>query len=118
MLERIAAAVEDSRRFVRDSMQGDPASARPWAIKYFSDNLVVGFPFTDEASDGCAAVTFALRCSQRYQLRMALNGFFIRGAVTEGLLCLTDDVIFGPTLVESYQLESKTAIVPRILVTD
>lgn len=119
-LERISAAIADSRRFVRETMQEKhaPDVVSRLAVKYFSDNLVLGYPFEAGTADAVAAALFVIRCAQKYQLRMSLNGFFIRGALTEGLICLTDDIIFGPTLVESYALESKTAIVPRILVTE
>lgn len=120
LLEKIAAAVEDSRRYVRETMAEETArsTARTWSLKYFSDNLVLGVPSDDDEAHASQTIAFVLRCAQRYQLRMSFNGFFIRGAITDGLLCLSDDIIFGPTLVESYQLESKTAVVPRILITD
>ncbi len=120
LLERIYAAIEDSRQFVRETMAGSDGvnPADRWAIKYFSDNLVLGHPLDDPALEPALAAMFVIRCVARYQLRMSLNGFFIRGALTQGLICLADDIIFGPTLVESYQLESKTAIVPRILLTE
>lgn len=119
-LEKIAAAIDDSRRFVRETMQETetPDVVNRLAVKYFSDNLVLGYPFNSDGADAVTAALFVIRCVQKYQLRMSLNGFFIRGGLTQGLLCLTDDIIFGPTLIESYALESKTAIVPRILVTE
>ena len=49
---------------------------------------------------------------------MALSGFFVRGALTLGPLCVTDEIIFGTALIESYQLESKASIVPRVVVTE
>jgi hypothetical protein len=59
-----------------------------------------------------------IRCAQRYQLRMALNGFFLRGALTQGQICLTDDIIFGSALLECYQLETKASIVPRVILAE
>ena len=59
-----------------------------------------------------------MRCVQRYQLHMALRGFFVRGAMTLGPICLTDEIVFGSSLIESYVLESKTSIVPRVILTD
>jgi hypothetical protein len=47
---------------------------------------------------------------------MVLNGFFVRGAMSIGQICLTDEIIFGSALVECYQGESKSAIVPRVLL--
>jgi hypothetical protein len=119
ILERIAAAISDSRQFVRQAFADQPlADPSRWALKFFSDNLVFGYPFgTDGFSPGRVA-SFAVRCVQRYQLRMALSGFFVRGALTPGHICLTDEIIFGSALIECYQLESKVSIVPRVLLTE
>ena len=47
-----------------------------------------------------------------------MNGYFLRGALTQGPICLTDEIIFGRALVECYQLESKASIVPRVILTE
>lgn len=119
LLERIAGAISDSRAFVR-SVYADQPQAIPagWALKFFSDNLVLGIPLDDGGATTMQRVQFAIRCAQRYQLRMALNGFFVRGAICQGPLCLSDEIIFGSALIESYRLESKASIVPRVLLTD
>jgi hypothetical protein len=118
-LSLIAAAIDDSREFVRNTVARDAAGTEVQAsLKFFSDNLAFACPCdADETSDR-AAVRFVLRCVQRYQLRMTLNGFFVRGATCIGPICLTEEIIFGSALVECYQGESKAAIVPRILLSD
>ena len=45
------------------------------------------------------------------------EGILIRGAITRGELFHYGDTIFGPALVEAYELESKIAIYPRIIFT-
>jgi hypothetical protein len=118
LVDRIVSALDDSRDYVRRSLAGEFGSLRAdWAVKFFSDNLVVGYPF-DSPESAVTAARFIIACSQRYQLRMAVNGFFIRGALTEGPLCMTDDIIFGAALLECYHLESKTSIVPRVILAD
>lgn len=117
-LDRIAGAIHDSRSFVRTLFADDPmADPSRWALKFFSDNLAFGFPADEDDVAQHRAADFAIRCVQRYQLHMALNGFFVRGAMTVGPICLTDEIIFGPSLIESYVLESKTSIVPRVILT-
>jgi hypothetical protein len=59
-----------------------------------------------------------VQCVQRYQLQMALSGFFVRGALTLGPLCVAEEIIFGTALIESYELESQASIVPRVVVTE
>lgn len=117
-LSNIVHAIEDAKAFVRASLSHHAyADPRHWAIKFFSDNLLIGYPVEDP-SNVAAAATFVLLCTQRYQLRMALSGFFVRGALTLGPLCVTDDIIFGTALIESYRLESNASIVPRVVVTE
>ena len=119
VLGRVADAIDDSRDFVRKSFpDSDLAKSGHWAIKFFSDNLAFGYPFDDRTADSASVTSFIIRCAQRYQLRMALNGYFLRGALTQGPICLTDEIIFGSALVECYQLESKASIVPRVILTE
>jgi hypothetical protein len=119
ILDKIAAAIDDSRHFVRQTIpSGDEALGRRWATKFFSDNLALGFPLESDTSDHVSAAWFIVRSAQRYQLRMTMNGFFVRGALTKGPVCLTDEIIFGSALIECYQLESKTSIVPRIVLAE
>ena len=117
-LKMVAAAINDSRDCVRKSFAHNRAGARNgWAVKFFSDNLALGCPCDTSENDSRAAARFVLRCAQRYQLHMVLNGFFVRGAMSIGQICLTDEIIFGSALVECYREESKSAIVPRILLS-
>jgi hypothetical protein len=118
-LNKIVAAISDSRAFVRDSFpNADLAQPDHWAIKFFSDNLAFGYPFDIRSANAAMTTWFIVRCAQRYQLRMTLNGYFLRGALTQGPICLTDEIIFGSALVECYRLESKASIVPRVLITE
>jgi hypothetical protein len=118
VLDRIAAAIEDSRDFVRQPIpDGDAAPGSRWATKFFSDNLAFGYPF-DPTEDPATTAWFIIRCAQRYQLKMTMNGFFVRGALTQGPVCLTDEIIFGSALIECYQLESKASIVPRVVLAE
>jgi len=118
-LDKIVAAIEDSRAFVRNAFP-DTELAQPdrWGIKFFSDNLAFGYPFDSRAADAAATTWFIIRCAQRYQLRMTVNGYFLRGALAHGPICLTDEIIFGSALVECYRLESKASIVPRVIIKE
>lgn len=119
LLDKICSAIEDSRAYVREIL-ADESRANPagWAVKFFSDNLVLGYAFEDTGLDAAAAAWFVIRCAQRYQLRMALNGLFLRGGLTLGSICLTEEIVFGKALIESYHLEEKVAIVPRVLLSE
>jgi hypothetical protein len=119
VLDKIAAAIDDSRHFVRQTIpDGERALGHRWTTKFFSDNLAFGYPFDDETLDRASTAWFIIRSAQRYQLKMTLNGFFVRGALTSGPVCLTDEIIFGSALIDCYQLESKASIVPRIVLSE
>ena len=119
ILDNIFDAMCDSRAFVRKSFaENDVAAQKGWEIKFFSDNLALGCPIDDEGIDSTLIAWFIIRCAKSYQLGMAMNGYFVRGALTQGPICLTDEIIFGSALVESYQIESKASIVPRIVLTE
>jgi hypothetical protein len=119
VLDRIVAAIDDARSYVRESFPGDElAKTGRWEVKFFSDNLALGYPVDERIADAATTAWFLIRCAQRYQLRMALNGYFLRGAMTQGDVCLTDQIIFGSALVECYQHESKVSIVPRVILTE
>lgn len=119
LLDTIYAAVQDSRKLARGSVEHEPgARSVAWVTKFFSDNLALGFPLGDGDRDHANAAALVVRAAQQYQLSMALSGFFLRGALTVGDLCLTDEIIFGSSLIECYQLESKASIVPRVILTE
>jgi hypothetical protein len=119
LLNQIVSGIEDARATARTAMLNEGQSTPPgWATKFFSDNLVVGCPVADSRSSVRFIAQFVIRCVQQYQLRMALNGLFVRGALTHGLLSITDEIIFGAALIDCYQHESKAAVVPRVLLTE
>lgn len=53
---------------------------------------------------------------------LCYGDFLLRGAISNGQISMEpdrsipDDIIFGPALVRSYELESKKAIYPRIII--
>src|SRR5262245_6389691 len=75
LLDRIAEAIAESRRFVRENVGAGTSAtlAGRIAVKYFSDNLVIGCPL-DAGDVGRSTIVHAvIRCVQQYQLRMALS---------------------------------------------
>lgn len=117
-LSDIVMALHDARTFVRRTLHQEKfGDQNLWTTKVFSDNLLLGYP-CDNPTDAASALALVIQCTQRYQLQMALNGYFVRGALSLGPLCVTDDIVFGTALIDSYQLESKVSIVPRVILVE
>lgn len=82
-------------------------------ISHFSDLIVISFDaqdfeaFHDEIKD---IQTIISNC--------IVNGFFVRGSVIYGEIVHTPEIIFGPGLIEAYQLETEKAVFPRVIIDE
>ena len=92
-------------------------SIRP-AISAFSDHIVFSFPAAGSAHTGSGPITFYLAAEIARIFNSAIEfGCLVRGGIAFGQLHHAGDVVFGPGLVEAYELESKFAGPPRIIVS-
>lgn len=83
--------------------------------KSFTDNIVLGIPiWTEDVEHEFGLATLQIA---RIQILLALNGWFVRGGLTLGPLYFDDEVVFGPALVEAYELEHQMARDPRIMLS-
>jgi hypothetical protein len=81
----------------------------PVNVSTFSDNIVISTPVLD------GNVPYFLRSIAAMQLMTAGMHFLLRGGITIGDIYHDDEVVFGPALNRAYELESKIAVVPRIV---
>jgi len=83
-------------------------------FKTFTDNVILAYPiFQDgEWQSGNLFMSFI-----NYQLEMTMNGYFLRGGVSFGDYYGDEDFAYGPALIEAYDLESKQANYPRIILS-
>lgn len=79
------------------------------AIRMFSDSIFFSYP--------AEMFTALLRDLSFISSSVAKQGFFFRGAVTYGDVFDTGTTLYGPALIEAYELEAKTACYPRIIIT-
>jgi hypothetical protein len=86
-----------------------PVSA-PVNISTSSDNMVISTPVHSEN------VPYFLRSIAIMQLMTASLKFLLRGGIAVGNIYHDDKAVFGPALNRAYELESKVAVVPRIVV--
>jgi hypothetical protein len=84
------------------------------AFKAFTDNIVIGHPIYD---DGESELGYIFSELAYFQMILAINGFFVRGAISVGQFYMDDIAVFGPALVEAYEAEQKLARDPRIVLS-
>lgn len=85
-----------------------------FAIKTFTDNIVIGWPIRDNAESEFGTAFWKLA---NFQFNMAIRGYFIRGAISVAPVYVDEIAVFGDALGEAYNGESKLARDPRIILT-
>jgi hypothetical protein len=93
------------------SLTDDDGFSDTKVITYFSDSIVISYEFSEPSQ-----LYHTLNDLLFVSFELANKGYLIRGGVSIGKLIHTNELIFGPALVKAYELESKKAIYPRILV--
>lgn len=81
-------------------------------IHTFSDSIFISIPKNEYGLMVLGEYTSLI-----YNALFA-NGFLARGAITKGKIFEDTDVVFGEGLIEAYELESRAAIYPRILISN
>lgn len=77
----------------------------------FSDSVVLSYAVRERSAvfNLLLDIAFAI-------IDLAARGFLVRGAVTIGELVHTSKYLVGPAMVKAYELESKEAKFPRVLL--
>lgn len=83
-------------------------------FKSFSDNVLLAHPRFSEDME--SEFGFILGSISEYQFEMALQGFFIRGGLSVGPLFVDDNSVYGAALIDAYELESKAAVNPIVVL--
>lgn len=89
---------------------------RLWDAKVFTDNIVLGYSLW--SGRGEKEFGHAITQLMAFQYAVALKGFFVRGGWAMGNLFINRNTVFGGSLLEAYDLESNSAIYPRIILSD
>jgi len=85
----------------------------PYAVKMFTDNVVLGFPIHDDGESEFGRMIYIIGL---WQFTLGRHGFFVRGGVAVGPIYMDDDLVFGKGLIDAYEAEAKLARDPRIVL--
>lgn len=88
-------------------------------ILQFSDSIIRIQPIPE--LDGVKAhdlLIGELNALAMLQGNLACNGILIRGGLTHGQVCVRNSRVFGPAFIRAYEIESKLARHPRIVVDE
>ena len=96
------------RKFYEDEITEKYVKSKE--ITFFSDSVIISFEEQEE--DQFFKTLFDL---QILILRLVKRNILIRGSISYGKLFHDDDFILGPAFIDAYDLETKKAIVPRII---
>jgi hypothetical protein len=95
------------------------------AITTFSDHIVVSFPLeqvyagtgSNERSSAFVLMHHFNELLSRIAAAALRIGFLIRGGATIGKLYHSQGVVFGEAMVEAFQIESRTSVYPRVVLS-
>ena len=92
-------------------MDDDPQNGFKYdrQVSVFSDNIVISY------KEVGPALYYLVREAMVIQIALQYLGIFVRGGLTIGKLHHNGNTVIGPALISAYELESKTAIYPRIV---
>jgi hypothetical protein len=111
VVERLTIlAKESEKRREEFNRKGFPQAANT-RFSYFSDTVVLSCP-ADTRESGWMIWEVQLLCDV-----LLLSRRYSRGAIVRGELRHTETLLFGPALVEAYEIEKTVAKYPRLVVT-
>ncbi len=105
-------AHEDIKRFASPAIGDSPI----FEMKLFTDNFLVAYPIREGwVSDGEGELGTVLLMFAGVQARLAVEGFFLRGAVAAGEHYQAGDIVYGNALLEAVDLD-KSGGPPRLVI--
>jgi hypothetical protein len=122
----LLTAISSMRSQFSDNSDPNTGDARAIRLRptitTFSDHIVASYPMsrilTDDPQSKFELVLFdATLFTARIAAAALQFGFLIRGGLSYGLLYHTSGIVFGQAMVEAYNLESKSAIYPRVVIS-
>jgi hypothetical protein len=108
------SAVVAALRHIRETLDVEKPEERPgMMVTQFSDSVVISFDARKESG-----VFYALNGILLVQIGLVMKGFLCRGAITRGKLIHSNELLMGPAFLQVYELETKAAIYPRVILDE
>lgn len=101
-------------KLTKEAETGPFHNAPQMRLTAFSDSVVV----SDEIGTDGFGYARILHFASYLVWQLLEMGILTRGGVAHGSLHHENGIVFGPALIQAYELESRQAIYPRILVPD
>jgi hypothetical protein len=101
-----------TRRSFRDFLAPDS----PWPSAFFSDTLVVASPFEVVEDEEFALGGLTIQAAY-LQLNLIAHDWFLRGGLALGDVHIREGLVYGPALIDAYEVESTQALHPRIVLS-
>ncbi|MEI2397018.1 hypothetical protein [Paenibacillus phytohabitans] len=87
-------------------------------FKIFSDNIIIVKKLSEQPEKRLLDIRALLFCVSNFQCLAVSDsvGWLVRGGITIGELFINETMVWGEALLKAYDLESNSAIYPRILL--
>lgn len=110
----LGEAYRTVRRHARALDKSRPPS---FGVKVFTDNIVIAIPAQYAGGELEPELGQVFRVCSGLQIRLAMQGLFMRGAISLGHHYMDDDMAVGDALLEAVQFD-KSGQPPRIILAD
>lgn len=113
-LKKLRYALSNAYERVREVSKGSGKDDTFFAMKVFTDNIVVGYPIHGPGQDyGETELAHIFSIFAEFQAGLAMEGFFLRGGIAFGEHYMDDDIVFGDAFLEAVE-QDKGGGPPRI----
>lgn len=104
-------SIHEALKKIKEIGENSQVGSQDCKVSQFSDNIVISFSYYERGQ-----FLKLLLSILHIQLKLVQNGFLIRGGISIERLFHSDEFVFGTALVNAYELESKQAKYPRIIL--